>query len=58
MAHPNDSFEREIVALHDFFQAWFRGDLPETDETFAQVKRRLADGLEWLHVHEVWLEVE
>lgn len=27
-------YEREIVELHEFFQAWFNGDLPDTDASF------------------------
>jgi hypothetical protein len=34
----------EIVALHDFFQAWFTGEPPATDEAFSAVEQRLADG--------------
>jgi hypothetical protein len=44
MTHSDDNFERDIVALHDFFEGWFRGELPRIDEAFTEVDRRLADG--------------
>lgn len=28
--------EEEIIALHQFFQDWFNGKLPKTDESFAR----------------------
>lgn len=34
----------EVVALHDFFTAWFRGEHPDTDEAFAPLPRALAEG--------------
>lgn len=33
---------REVVELHDFFESWFRGDLPDADESFARVADVLA----------------
>ncbi len=32
----------EIVELHRFFTAWFNGDLPDTDETWAALENGLA----------------
>jgi len=31
----------EVVALHRFFEAWFRGDLPTTDAAFARLDEAL-----------------
>lgn len=28
--------EEEVIALHQFFQDWFNGKLPKTDEAFAR----------------------
>lgn len=36
--------EAEIVQLHQFFQEWYNGAIPETEETFARLKNALADG--------------
>ncbi len=36
--------EAEIVQLHDFFTTWFRGEVPDTGETFAPLPSALADG--------------
>lgn len=36
--------EREIVELHDFFTAWFRGDLANDGAAFARFEEALADG--------------
>lgn len=38
------SVAREIADLHRFFQDWFRGEIPETDEAFARFDRALAPG--------------
>lgn len=32
----------EVVALHDFFERWFRGDLPASDAAFARLEGALA----------------
>jgi hypothetical protein len=32
----NENYKKEITELHQFFQDWFRGDLPNTDTTFAR----------------------
>ena len=34
---------KEVAELHDFFQQWFAGDLPETDEAFDRYASVLAD---------------
>lgn len=36
--------EAEIVQLHDFFTAWFRGERPDSDDAFAPLPSALADG--------------
>ncbi len=36
--------EAEIVQLHQFFQDWYNGALPESKETFQRLKNALADG--------------
>ena len=28
--------EREIIELHEFFEHWFRGELPDDDESFSR----------------------
>ena len=38
-------YEKEIHELHDFFQAWFRGDLPDTDEAFARFAAVMAESM-------------
>ncbi len=35
--------EREVRELHAFFEAWFNGDVPATDETFARLAGVLAE---------------
>ena len=35
---------REVVELHAFFEAWYRGALPETDEAFDRFASVLAPG--------------
>lgn len=37
MADRPPAWRREIEELHDFFEGWFRGGLPETDEVFERV---------------------
>lgn len=39
-------YEREIRELHQFFEHWFHGQLPDTDATFARFADALADGFE------------
>ncbi|RYJ14136.1 DUF4440 domain-containing protein [Halogeometricum borinquense] len=41
-----EACEREIVGLHDFFERWFRGEAPETDESFARVADALGPAFE------------
>lgn len=41
-ASPEALYTREVEALHRFFQDWFNGELPNTDEAFA----RFADALD------------
>ena len=36
--------EREVHELHDFFQAWFCGNIPQTDAQFRRVKDALGAG--------------
>lgn len=42
VTEPKESFsiesacEQEVIELHRFFEAWFLGDLPDTDEGFAR----------------------
>lgn len=40
-----EQVEKEIVELHDFFQEWFHGQLPNTDEAFARFSGVMADEL-------------
>jgi hypothetical protein len=35
-------YEREIHELHQFFQAWFSGSIPQTEANFARVTAALA----------------
>lgn len=37
------SYQAEIVELHRFFQQWFNGELPRTDETFRRMTRVMSD---------------
>lgn len=37
---------QEVVDLHQFFQDWFRGELPDTDEAFARFGGVMAEGFE------------
>jgi hypothetical protein len=36
--------QREIEDLHAFFVAWFRGDVPDTDEVWARAPQVMAPG--------------
>lgn len=38
------SYQTEIVELHRFFQNWFNGDIPCTDEAFQRMDRVMDDG--------------
>lgn len=38
-----DEIVEEIVELHNFFEAWFRGELPRTPGTFERYRRVMAD---------------
>ena len=38
--------EREVLELHQFFEDWFRGRVPATEETFARFESVMADGFE------------
>jgi len=38
--------QREIVELHDFFQRWFRGEIPDQPSSFARFDQALAAGFE------------
>jgi len=38
-------YEKEIHGLHDFFQQWFRGELPNTDESFARFTGVMSDSM-------------
>lgn len=41
---PSDAdIETEVVELHRFFEAWFRGELPKTEDAFARFGDALAD---------------
>ena len=44
MQDATNRIQHDTVALHEFFEGWFTGDLPETDEAFKAVEERLADG--------------
>ena len=34
---------KEVIELHEFFQQWFMGELPQTDEAFDRVASVMAD---------------
>ncbi|WP_420644153.1 hypothetical protein [Candidatus Leptofilum sp.] len=36
--------EKEIIELHQFFQDWFNGEIPEEDDIFARFSAVMADG--------------
>ena len=40
----DDAVAAEIVALHDFFTGWFRGEVPNDDPSFAKFPDALAPG--------------
>jgi hypothetical protein len=44
-----DRCRREIKQLHEFFEAWLSGRLPETEEAFSPVEKALAPGFHLLH---------
>jgi putative acetyltransferase len=35
-AETNDAWQREIVELHEFFEAWLGGTVPDTDEAYSR----------------------
>ena len=39
------SYEKEIHEMHAFFQAWFRGELPDTDEGFARFSQVVSESM-------------
>lgn len=38
--------EREVVELHRFFEGWFSGDLPDSDEAFARFESAIGADFE------------
>ena len=36
----------EVAELHHFFEQWFKGKLPDTDEAFARFESVMAEGFE------------
>lgn len=38
----SDSYIQEVIDLHQFFEDWFRGKLPNTDEAFARCSGSLS----------------
>lgn len=36
--------EKEVVELHAFFEGWFNGSIPDTDESYSRFTGVLADG--------------
>jgi hypothetical protein len=38
-----DQCEREVIELHQFFQEWLAGALPDNDETFGRVTETLVE---------------
>ena len=38
------AFHREIVELHQFFEDWFTGRLPKTDNAYARFTQVIAEG--------------
>ena len=42
----DESIAREVVELHAFFESWFRGELPGTDDAFARFDGVLDPGFE------------
>ena len=43
-----DRCKLEVEQLHAFFQAWFRGELPDTDEAFARFESVMAERFEMI----------
>ncbi len=41
MSELYEAVEREVTELHDFFEKWFTGTLPERDEAFDRVSNVL-----------------
>jgi len=39
------AYEREIIELHQFFEGWFNGVLPDTDAAYSRVETVLAPGM-------------
>jgi hypothetical protein len=44
-ASLEERVRREVEELHRFFQQWFNGTVPDTDEAFARFAEVLADGM-------------
>lgn len=44
-----DDCRREIESLHQFFEGWLSGSLPETDAAFRRLHRALAPAFRLLH---------
>lgn len=38
--------KKEVTELHQFFEKWFKGKLPDTDEAFARFESVMAEGFE------------
>lgn len=47
-APMTESCRREVIDLHAFFQDWFQGDLPATDQAFERFSAALAPGFEFV----------
>lgn len=45
---------REIEALHQFFEDWLSGDMPDTDEAFERLRRALAPDFRLIHPSGRW----
>ena len=56
---PDGDVERrcrdEIVALHDFFEAWLSGTRPDTDRSFDRVRQALASDFQLIHPEGRWM---
>lgn len=37
-------YEKEFIEMHDFFRAWFRGEVEKTEEVFARMSNVCAEG--------------
>jgi hypothetical protein len=44
--HCEDRCRLEVAELHRFFQGWFRGELPDTNESFDRFSGVMADEFE------------